>query len=484
MADIIDYINFQTLLQTTVTPRQSFGIQLFLVDDDQIPVDVRYRYVTPAGYTDDLEFGTVPRDYATVFFSQDLKADKLMLGRWVGSASHPYFICGPGYEKNPTVWASYGSTGSFKVVDNSTPTPLEDEVIGVVLGGVTTLQQAADQLTAAIQAIVTPNITGLDTSEFKIDSLGRLILEMPTTGSTAKTVYITTASSGTDISEPLLDASNGTVVAGYDVEEPVDAVDAISDLDDTWYNLHERGATADQQMDLADYVEGREKLVDLFITDTDAYNPADTDNVPYKIFNGGYKRVLCVFPQCPEYTDTYPDAAAAGRFLPAEEGSTQFEGQRLYGLSSEFSGTPLTITQRTVLEDRNCSYIVNVSGTLFLFNGLTGAGIEKRIMLGRDWFNARNREDIFTYQIQQALVSFDNQSLSAIEGIIWSNIREGIARRILVDTPNRPATVTFPDADDITQAERATHTLTVFDAFRVFLNIAIHRYQIVGTWTI
>ncbi|MFX0140019.1 MAG: tol-pal system YbgF family protein, partial [Candidatus Hodarchaeota archaeon] len=36
---------------------------------------------------------------------------------------------------------------------------------------------------------------------------------------------------------------------------------------------------------------------------------------------------------------------------------------------------------------------------------ITGkAAVEKRIMLGRDWFNARNREDIFNYQVKIALI--------------------------------------------------------------------------------
>jgi hypothetical protein len=105
-------------------------------------------------------------------------------------------------------------------------------------------------------------------------------------------------------------------------------------------------------------------------------------------------------------------------------------------------------------------------------------------MLGRDWFVARNREDIFTYQIQTNLAAFDNITLTAVEEIIRKHGNEAIDRRIIVNTPERPFTVTLPDADSFDQATRATHELVVLDAFQGYLNVAIHDYRIVGTWTL
>jgi hypothetical protein len=61
---------------------------------------------------------------------------------------------------------------------------------------------------------------------------------------------------------------------------------------------------------------------------------------------------------------------------------------------------------------------------------------------------------------------------------------EAIARGILLDTAEFPWTVTIPDADDFTAAERATHTMTITDAFTGYLNSAVNDYVIVGTWSI
>jgi hypothetical protein len=480
-----DHINFQTLLQTTVAPRATFGIQLFLVDDEQIPIDTRFRYVTNTSWDTDLTSGTVPYAYSGVFFGQDLVPETLMLGRWAKAATSPKFVCGAGYEKTLATWVAE-TAGSFKVVDNA-GTPNEDEVTGVSFAAATSLAQVATILTTAIQAIATPNITGLDTSEFIFDALDRLVLVMSTTGDAAAQVSITTAASGSDISVPLLDAPNGTTTAGLDAEDPEDAVAAIKAIDDSFYNIGIRGESAAQQLSLATYIETQKKLLDLVSIDPNADDPAATSDIGYLLQQLSAKRTLVIYTE--QFTGSditdYPDAAAAGRFLPADEGTTQYEWQSLNLISQSGSPTPLSASERTALTAKNYSYIETYSnGTTILYNGLTAGGIEKRIMLGRDWFVARNTEAIWTYQVNTPLAAFDNPTLTALEGIIWTWANEAITRRILVNTKDRPFTVTLPDADDISQSERASHTFTELDAYNGYLNSAIHDYRIVGTWTI
>jgi hypothetical protein len=377
MVEIVDHIDFQTLLQTATLTRATFGIGLFLVDDEQIPIDVRFRYTTKSGKENDFESGTVPRDYADVYFQQSIVADKLMVGRWAKTATNPLFVCGPGYEKDYTVWKAV-SDGTFTVQDNTTPTPLEDDVTAVDLTAITSLSQVPDVLTAKIQAIGAPNITGLDTSEFEFDSLGRLQLKMSTSGEAAKSVTIIPEGTGTDLSDAFMDATNGTSVAGIDAEEPTDAKAAIKAIDNTFYNIHIREATDDQQVNLAADVEGDEKLLDLFITDPLAKNPADTTNVPYRLKQLSYKRTNCIYS---EKTDEYPDAAAAGNFLPAKEGTKQFEWKPLVGVTDSLTSFANDAADRAALKANYCSNLQAMGNVVVLYNGLTSGGIEKRIML-------------------------------------------------------------------------------------------------------
>lgn len=479
MAEIVDHIDFQTLLQTASAPRASFGIGLFLVDDDQIPVDLRIRFVTKTGFKTDLTEATVPYDYSNVYFGQSIVAENLMLGRWAKVATNPLFVCGSGYEKDFEAWKAV-TDGTYKVIDNTTPTPLEDDITGVTFAAITALSQVVTVLTTALQAQGV-NIVGIATSTFEFDSLGRLVLKMSTSGEAAKSVSITAEGTGTDLSAAaFMDAANGSSVAGLDAETPVAAKNAIKAIDNSFYNIQIRGEDATQAQALAVDVETDEKLLDLFITDADAKDPVSITDVPFLLKALSLKRTNCVYT---EKTTEYPEAAAAGNFLPAKEGTKQFEWQALALVTDSLITFTNETADRLALKNKNCSYLSSIGNVVILYNGLTSGGIEKRIMLGRDWFNARNREDIFNYQVTVQLAAFDNETLGAIEEIIKKNMEEAITRRIGVDTPARPATVNLPDADDISQAERDTHELEQLEVFQMYLNTAIHDYRIVGIWT-
>jgi hypothetical protein len=477
MATIKDHVDVQAVLRTAVATQTTFGLQLFLVDDDQILPDQRIRIVSQSDYTD-LTASTVPRNYANTFFGQKRVPQQLMLGRWVSAATSPYTYSGPALETDYTVWKAI-SDGTIKFTDSAANT---DSITAVDFSAITSAAQIPTVLTAKLAALVAPSITGLDTSVFEYDALGRLRLLMSTSGSTAATVTLSDEGTGTDLtSATFLDSANGAAVAGVDAEEPTDAITAISALNDTYYNVHEAGSSDVQQVALAAQIEGLEKLLDLVITDSGALTTGETASVAYQVNNLSYKRTMCIFTK---NTTEYPDAAVAGTVLPTDEGTTSWAFEVLSGVTDSGGGTVLTTTERTELESKNCNHIETIGSNTFMYNGLTAGGEEKRIMLARDWFVARIREGIFTDQLNQPLSAFDNPTLSRVENRIREVGAEAIARGILLDTAEFPWTVTIPDADDFTAAERATHTMTITDAFTGYLNSAVNDYVIVGTWSI
>ena len=479
MARIQDYVNVQVLLKTGSIPPQGFGLELFLVDDPQIPVDVRFKYVDSDSYSDEFSSGSTPYDFAQVFFGQALKADELMIGRWIESASHPYFIWGSDYETDFEVWKLI-TNGEFAVIDNATPTPNRDELLGLTFAAVTSFDDVLTVLNTALSLIAVPNITGLDNAEFKIDGAGRVVLEMPTTGASAAKIFLTTVTTptATDLSA-LMDATEGTSIEGFDAEDPQDALDAISDIDDSFYNVAMRGGTDEQKLDLASYIETKEKLLDLVTFDADTKDPLVTDDLASELKALTLKRTLIIYT---EHTDQYPDAAIAGRILPTKEGTVNWAWTLVSLVTKSGLTLPLTIGERNALDDKNCNYFIDIKGNVTMYDGITSGNEEKRIMLGRDWFVARIRESIYTDMINDDLHAFDNETLTRVEQRIWEWAEEAIDRRILVNTVDRPFTVTLPDADDIPPSERATHKLTVTDAFRGFLNSAINDYELIGTW--
>jgi hypothetical protein len=312
MATIKDHVDVQAVLRTAVATQTTFGLlQLFLVDDDQILPDQRIRIVSQSDYTD-LTASTVPRNYANIFFSQE----RVPQGRWVSAATSPYTYSGPALETDYTVWKAI-SDGTIKFTDSAANT---DSITAVDFSAITSAAQIPTVLTAKLAALVAPSITGLDTSVFEYDALGRLRLLMSTSGSTAATVTLSDEGTGTDLtSATFLDSANGAAVAGVDAEEPTDAITAISALNDTYYNVHEAGSSDVQQVALAAQIEGLEKLLDLVITDSGALTTGETASVAYQVNNLSYKRTMCIFTK---NTTEYPDAAVAGTVLPTDEGTT------------------------------------------------------------------------------------------------------------------------------------------------------------------
>ena len=474
-AQIRDHIDVQVNLLTAVAPRSTFSTQLFLVDDAQIPVDLRYFYVTQDDYDTVLTSGTEPYKFALTYFSQILVADKLMLGRWINTDVPPGFISGPALETDYEVFEAI-STGTFTVTDSAAAT---DDLTAVDFTGITALSQVPGILNTAL-ALLTPNITGLENAEFRFDSQDRLVLEMLGEAFDSETISIGAQGTGVDLAA-LMDATNGVSFSGVEAEEPEEALALISDEDDSYYNIAlDRDATDAQMEALAVYVESKTKQLDLVVTAAAAKAAGSTD-LGSVIQALSLKRTMTYYT---EKTDEYPEAAVAGAVLPADEGTTNFAFSPVSGVTHSGLLKPLTVSERTILGDKGYVWMETLGTNTYMYDGLNASGNEKRIILGVDWFEARIAEDIFSDQLRTPLNSFDNATFTKIEGIIWVYADEAISRGIFQDTAARPFTVDLGDADDITTAERATHKLTVTDAFNGYLNSAINDYKIVGTISI
>jgi len=366
-----------------------------------------------------------------------------------------------------------------------------DDVTGVDFSGITAISQIPAVLNLKLAALSSPTITGLDTAEFSIDAFGRLVLTMPTTGAAAVTVDIgpLVTPAGTDIAVEM-DYTNALTVAGLDAETITAAIDAIEAKDTTGYFITAKfsdvKATKETQITaFCAKIESMEKLGVFLTDDVLCLDSADTTNILYAMKALSYKRTMGIYYESIALRPTtFPDSAGLGAVIPATEGTTKFCQEALVGVGVSGYADPLSKAESDAVNGHGGVVVELVGGSTYWFDGLTVGGEEMRIMMGRDWFVTRIREDIFNYTIQQPLTSFDNETLTATAGFITNRGEQGIARRILVDTVARPFTVNMPDEDDFTQAERASHVMTTTDVFRAYLNSAVNEYSIIGTWTI
>ena len=486
---IQDRIDVQAILQTSVAPQQGFGKNVFIIDSDEVPTDRRVVEVTKSDYATTLDSTGQPYAYAQTHFSQKRTADSLLIGRWAQAAAKTFVNAGPSWTQILATWTAI-TDGEFTVYEVDTPTNLDD-ITAIDFSGATALSQIPAILNAKLAALVGPTITDLENAEFSIDVYGRLVLTMQTTGAAATTINIKplAAGAGTDVAT-LMDYTEAVPVAGLDAETITEAIDAIEAKDNTGYfvtaKFSDVKATKEAQITLfCAKIESMEKIGVFLTDDVLCTDSAATTNIIHTMKALSYKRTTGIYFESIALRPTiFPDAAGLGAVIPATEGTVKFCQEALVGVGTSGYVDPLSKAESDAVNGHGGVVVETVGGSTYWFDGLTVGGEEMRIMMGRDWFVTRIREDIFNYTIQQPLTAFDNETLSAIAGFIQNRGEQAIARRILVDTVARPFTVNMPDEDDFTQAERASHTMTATDVFQAYLNSAVNEYQIIGTWTI
>jgi len=486
---ITDRVDVQALLQTAVVVPASLRKAVYFIDTDEIPLDRRYVEVTKSDFADTLLSTGYPYAFANLHFQQKRVAASLQIARWAQTASNPYWVAGD-HETTLATWTAI-TDGSIRVVDVDTPAN-EDDVTAIDFSSMTNISQLPTVLTNAVQAVVAPNVVGLDTAVWSYDVYGRLVMTMPGTGAAA--VYVTmeavSPASGTDIST-LLDTTNETAVEGVDAESIGDAIDALRAVDDTgvFYTAKFTTATdearATEMTAMASKVEAIPKFAVVTADDTDIKNSSVDTDIFSDLQALGYKRTMGIYYEnISDRSKMIPEAAVLGCVIPGEEGSISFAQEDLTGVTESGYTASLSKTLTDVVTGKGGNVIEAVAGFTYLYDGLTFGGEELRIMVGRDWFTNTIASAAFSYQMNQPLTAFDNVTITAIANIVLETGEEAIRRRILVNTVERPFTVTPPDADDFTQAERASHYMQLPDFFQGYLNSSVTDYQIIGTWTI
>lgn len=489
MAEVRDFVVIEATLQTSTAPAATFGVNMLLIDDPLIPADTRFITVTPSDFATVLANDATLLAYATSWFGQKRQSAELRFGRWLSQFSSPTWYAGAAWEQDPAVWAAQANLTIDLNLDVATA-----QVTAIDFSSITTIAQVVTVLQAAIDgaSLVAP----FAAVTVSIDVLGRLCFEAVQPAVDTDVLEVDWAPIGYDT---LVDIVNEQQLGGVPVETMTAAKTAISDIDDTWYNLHLRYDTSlvitpdaeNQIVDLAASIETQDKLLDVLYFNATAKSSVITTDVGNRIKDLGFKRTMVIYT---ENTDQNPDAAAIGAVLPADEGTTSFAFEQLVGVTESGKLAPLTNAQKGVLADKGYNFIEVVGSNIFLASaedgdgvqrsGITAGNEEKRIMLGRDWFTARIAEAIFTDQMNFPVQTFDNDTLTQIGAHILDQAQQAVTRKILIITADRPFTLNLPDADEITAAERASKKLIVNDAFTGFINSAINSYQIIGTWKI
>lgn len=473
MDTVFDHIDVQTIIQDSFAQPTDLSIGLCLVDDEQIPVDVRTRSIASSEFLTALT-GT-PLAWATTYFGQSKRPRTLKFGRWVSAAIAAYFV-GEELTVDPAT-VELISDGSFKIAVEGINAGAATEVASIDFDG----DEDYGDIIATLNAALVASTDYADYA-FELDALGKLKIQYAAdTGASSAAVVITAGATGTDLTTAaLLNLVDGTAVDGMDAETLLAAMQAVEAIDPDWYIIGTVGGSTVQKVALSAAINAMRKMAILVESSTDAYGAATETDLGFQVAALAHGRTVTMYD---ETASEYPDAALMGTMLPRREGVEDWAWQRLRNVTAS-SASGLTPAQKAVLKTKKYAWLETVAGITYCPSVFVSSGTEARIVRGADWFNVGITTDIFNAHINSELFAFDAQTIGIIVGIVTRYCTEAIARRIGVDTAARPLVINAPDPDDYTATERASHEMTMVNLFTLHLNSAVHDIVIDGTWTL
>ncbi len=466
MAGITRFIDVVITKDSPGVSAAGFGIKMCITDSDLITTSTRIKSFSTVTAVETF-FGEDSEEwkYADAFFNQDPFNDnhpeELQFGRFVTDPIAGVLECG----NEPialTAWQAI-TDGEFQVtLDGGSA----DNVAGLNFSAVTSLDDVATIITA-----------GLAAGTCTWDQVSRFVITSGSTGASSAVALLTTvaAPAGTDISGAgTSDGLDGDVAksganpggaiisAGQIAEDFEDALQAIRDVDDSWYEM---GAlkifrdTSDAE-DMADEIESLRKTFGIASNDSNTLVSGDTSTFSYYLKNANYKRTYTIYH---DNATLYPDASWSGQQIPKDVGSTNWAYQTLAGIAE---GATYAIPAVSLTEDQitnalsvNCNLYTNTLGADFTYFGTMGGGknADKEgefidVIRNIDFLQARVEEGLLSLLLEKDVIPFTDGGISMADNRLKSLLDTyGVKQGILVEGS---VLTYFPKRSDVSSTDR------------------------------
>lgn len=277
-------------------------------------------------------------------------------------------------------------------------------------------------------------------------------------------VGVATAGTGWSISS----SANLSLVNATPTESWVEALDAVTEDNDSWYALIAETQDAAAQEALSDAINAQRKIYGLSSADPIAPTTAATD-IGAVLDAKSAGRTFGVY--LPTAANDYPEAAWTGSQLAYTPGSNDWDFKRAQGVTvSKLSSTAITN-----LKAKNWNYYIPKGGVNIFMNGdmFDGTPIDQVVV--EDWLYARLQEGVYFRLINSLKVPMTNAGLAIIENEIRAVLSQAEANGAI----DRGWTVTTPDVLSIPANLRAQRVAGVF-VFRARLAGSIRKVEIEG----
>lgn len=263
-------------------------------------------------------------------------------------------------------------------------------------------------------------------------------------------------------------ASSNLSLVGTATESWVDALDAVSLDNDTWYALISESQDKAVQEALSDAINSQRKIYGLSSADATAITTSETD-IGAILHNKSAGRTFGVY--LPTAASDYPEAAWIGSQLAYTPGSNDWDFKRAQGVTV----SKLSATSVTNLKNKDWNYYIAKGGVNIFMNGDMFDGTPIDQVVGEDWLYARLQEGIYFRLINSLKVPMTNEGLAIIENEIRSVLAQAEANGLI----DRGWTVQTPDVMSIPANLRAQRVAATF-VFRCRLAGSIRKVEVEG----
>lgn len=408
MSDLDDVVRVVIFDQTTAIATASFQIPLILSTFTNFSERVR-TYTNISGVGEDFESTS-----AVYLIAQKLFGQSGVLG-----ARPPSIVVGRRQVDEVTI----------------TPTVANNQTYTITIDGVDY------QYTSDADATAAEITAGLDTA------IGALAGFTVTDNTGTLTVEVTTPGTAWSITV----SSNLTKVDTTPTETWVEALEAVEEVNNTWYCLVSDVQTVADQEALSDAIQAREKIYGLSSADATAPTTGTTD-IGYKLNAKSAARTFGVY--LPTAATEFPEAAWVGSQLAVTPGQNDWDFKRANGVTV----SNLTSTQITNLKNKSWNYYHPKAGVNIFQNGDMFDKKPIDIQIGKDWLKARLQEAIYFRIINVLKIPMTDAGLLIVENEIRSVLSQAQANNLI----DRGWTVNTPPVASIPETLRAQRAAGVF----------------------
>ena len=259
----------------------------------------------------------------------------------------------------------------------------------------------------------------------------RFIFRSGTTGAASTVDFTTAPAAGTDIG-PLLGSRAedlGIKTAGAAAESIAESLDALQNIDPSWYGVtFTKELTTQNLKDAAAWAEARVKMFGFTTADSNVLDQAAVDDIASYMKSNLYDRTVYIW----DNNDPYQIVSVFARGFTVNFNEQNSTITLKFKLLPGTSPINITESQRLALVAKNCNYYTYFGDSAMLAEGVMASGKFFDERHGLDWLQNAIETNVFGYLYTRTTkVPQTDKGVASLVQQVEKACREGVNNGLL-----------------------------------------------------